>query len=89
MNTLYAVDILRMLITTSILIVAPILAVSMLVGLIVSLIQTVTSIQEQTMTFVPKLLAVAGVLVFAAPWMLRHLMQFTISFIERMPQMVR
>ena len=41
------------------------------------------------MTFVPKLLAVAGVLVFAAPWMLRHLMQFTISFIERMPEMIK
>ena len=61
----------------------------MSIGLAVSLVQTVTSIQEQTMTFVPKLLAVAGVLVFAAPWMLRQLMQFTISFIERMPEMVK
>lgn len=89
MNPLYAVDILRMLITTCLMVISPILAVAMTIGLAVSLVQTVTSIQEQTMTFVPKLLAVAGVLIFAAPWMLRHLMQFTISFIERMPEMIK
>ena len=89
MNPLYAVDVLRMLVTTCLLVISPILVVAMSIGLAVSLVQTVTSIQEQTMTFVPKLLAVAGVLVFAAPWMLRTLMQFTISFIERMPEMVK
>ena len=89
MNPLYAVDVLRMLVTTCLLVISPILGVAMGIGLAVSLVQTVTSIQEQTMTFVPKLIAVAGVLVFAAPWMLRQLMQFTIPFIERMPEMVK
>lgn len=89
MNPLYAVDLLRMLVTTALLVISPILVAAIGVGLVVSLVQTVTSIQEQTMTFVPKLLAVAGVLVFAAPWMLRQLMQFTTALIERMPEMVR
>ena len=89
MNPLYAVDVLRILVTTCLMIISPILVVAMSIGLVVSVVQTFTSIQDQTLTFVPKLLAVAGVLVFAAPWMLRHLMQFTISFIERMPEMVK
>lgn len=89
MNPLFAVDVLRQLVTTCIIIIAPILVVAMSAGLMVSLVQTVTSIQEQTLTFVPKLLAVAGVIVFAAPWMLRQLMQFTISFLERLPEMVK
>ena len=83
MNIEQAVEILRQLVTTSLLVISPILLVSMVVGLVVSLVQSVTSIQEQTLSFVPKLLAIALVLVVAAPWILRQLMQFTIMFILR------
>ena len=89
MNIEQAVEILRQLVTTSLLVISPILLVSLLVGLAVSLVQSVTSIHEQTLSFVPKLLAIALVLVVAAPWILRQLMQFTIMFILRIPQMVR
>ncbi len=89
MDPLFAVETLRTLITTCLLIITPILVVAIGAGLTVSLVQTVTSVQEQTMTFVPKLLAVAGVLVIAAPWMLRHLMEFTVSCFEKMPGMVK
>ena len=89
MNIEQSTEILRQLVTTSLMVVSPILLVSLVVGLAVSLVQSVTSIQEQTLSFVPKLLAIALVLVVAAPWMLRQLMQFTIMFILRMPQMVR
>lgn len=89
MNIEQAVEILRQLVTTSLLVVSPILLVSLVVGLAVSLVQSVTSIQEQTLSFVPKLVAIALVLVVAAPWILRQLMQFTIMFISRIPQMVR
>ena len=89
MNIEQAVEILRQLVTTSLLVISPILLVSMVVGLVVSLVQSVTSIQEQTLSFVPKLLAIALVLVVAAPWILRQLMQFAIMFILRIPQMVR
>lgn len=89
MDPLFAVETLRSLVTTCLLVIAPILAVAITVGLVVSLVQTVTSIQEQTLTFVPKLVAVAGVLVIGAPWMLRHLMEFTIAMMEKMPAMVK
>lgn len=78
-----------MLITTALLVVSPILLVSLCVGIVVSLLQSVTSIQEQSLTFVPKLLGIALVLVGVAPWMLRTLMQFTTTFITRIPEMVR
>ena len=45
--------------------------------------------QEMSLTFVPKLLAVGLVIVISAPWMLRNLMQFTISFFSRLPEMAR
>ena len=89
MNMEQSIEVLRQLITTSLMVVSPILLGSLLVGLVVSLIQSVTSIQEQTLSFVPKLLAVSLVIVLGAPWMLRQLMQFTITYITRLPDMVR
>ena len=89
MNMEQSIEILRQLIGTSLLVVSPILLGSLLVGLVVSLLQSVTSIQEQTLSFVPKLLAVALVIVVGAPWILRQLMQFTITYISRIPDMVR
>ena len=88
MNIEQSVEILRQLVSTALLIISPILIVSMTVGLAVSLFQSVTSIQEATLTFVPKLVAISLVLVAAAPWMLRMLMQFTISFFLKIPEMV-
>ena len=89
MNIEQAIEILRGLITTVLVVIAPILIVAVVVGLIVSLIQSATSIQEQTLSFVPKLIAVALVLVLAAPWMLRNLMQFTTSHLTRMAEVAR
>ena len=67
---------------------APALLAGMVVGLAISLFQAVTSIHEQTLTFVPKALAVVAVLVLLLPWMLRTLIEFTQAIIEKMPQMV-
>ncbi|MEI8108431.1 MAG: flagellar biosynthesis protein FliQ [Verrucomicrobiota bacterium] len=89
MNIEQSVEVLRQLVTTSLLVVSPILLASLVVGLAVSLLQAVTSIQEQTLSFVPKLLAISIVLITAAPWMLRQLMQFTITYFSRIPDMVQ
>ena len=89
MNMEQSLEILRVLISTSLLVVSPILLVSLVVGVTVSLFQSVTSIQEQTLSFVPKLIAIAGALVLVAPWMLRTLMQLTTSFLTRLPEMVK
>lgn len=89
MNIEQAVEILRSLVGTALLVIAPILIVAVLVGVAVSLFQSVTSIQEQTLTFVPKVLAIGMVIVFTAPWILRQLMQFAIAYLSHLPDMVK
>jgi len=71
-----AVEIYRNMITTAALIAAPVLIAAMGVGLVVSLIQTLTSLQEQTLTFVPKAAAIALVLGLGMPWFLAQLMHY-------------
>lgn len=63
---------------------APVLLTGMVVGLAVSLFQAVTSIQEATLTFVPKLFALAGLALLLTPWLLRSLTEFTVAMIARM-----
>ena len=67
---------------------APILFTGMLVGLSVSLFQAVTTIHEQTLSFVPKALCIVGVIVLLLPWILRTLMEFARAVISKIPQMV-
>ena len=67
---------------------APILLTVLVIGLAVSLFQAVTSIQEQTLTFVPKVIGVVALLVVLLPWMLRSMIEFTRAIIERIPSMV-
>lgn len=57
----------------------PILVASLAVGLLVSIFQAVTQLQEPTLTFIPKILAVIAVLVFAGPWMMNTILSFTID----------
>ncbi len=61
---------------------APMLLVSLVVGLIISIFQTVTSIQEQTLTFVPKLLAIFLTLMLAGNWILTNLKEFMIELFQ-------
>jgi flagellar biosynthetic protein FliQ len=89
MNMEQSLEVLRVLISTALLVVSPILLVSLVVGVVVSLLQSVTSIQEQTLTFVPKLVGISLTLVLVAPWILRTLMQLTTSFLSRLPEMVK
>ncbi len=89
MNLEMAIELLRSLIMTSLLLISPLMGVAIGVGLLVSLIQTVTSIQDQTLTFVPKLAAVGFMIMVSANWLLRTLMEFTVSLIQRLPEMVR
>lgn len=74
---------------TVLLVAGPILALSLVVGLLVSIFQATTQIQEQTLAFVPKILTVLGATVILAPWMLRVMMEFTIRLLSNMNQFVR
>ena len=61
---------------------APMLLVSLVVGLVVSIFQTITSIQEQTLTFVPKLLAIFLTLMLAGNWVLTNLKEYTVELFQ-------
>ena len=61
---------------------APMLLVSLVVGLVISILQTITSIQEQTLTFVPKLLAIFLTLMLAGNWILTMLKEFIIELFQ-------
>lgn len=89
MNQEVAIEMLRSLINVALLVTSPIILAAVVVGVIVSLFQAVTSIQEPTLSFAPKLIAVGAIIVVGAPWMLRQLMQFTIFFINKIPEMTR
>ncbi|MEI6397867.1 MAG: flagellar biosynthetic protein FliQ, partial [Pseudomonadota bacterium] len=73
----------------SLLVVTPVIGAAIIVGVLVSLLQAVTSIQEPTLSFAPKLIAVGAVIIVGAPWMIRQLMQFTIFFINKIPEMTK
>ncbi len=62
-------EIVKQCILTIIMVASPVLLISMIVGLIVSIFQATTSIQDQTLTFVPKIMAIFGTLIFFGPWM--------------------
>lgn len=72
---------------TGLIVCLPLLLLTMGVGLIISVLQVVTQVQEMSLTFVPKLLTAGGVIIVAGPWMLRKLSQFTIQLWSGIPAM--
>lgn len=84
MNPDLAIDLFKSTVMFALYIVAPFLGVTLVVGLLASLLQSVTSMQEQTLTFIPKLLALSGLCLVLTPWLLRALSEFTITIITRM-----
>jgi flagellar biosynthetic protein FliQ len=89
MNIEQSVDILRDLVTVALTVSSPILLVAVSVGVVVSLLQAVTSIQEASLSFIPKVTALGITMVVVAPWILKTLMDFTIVFLNRLPEAVR
>jgi len=89
MSVGYAVYLIRSGIFQILILSAPVLLIGLIVGLIVSILQATTSIQEQTLTFVPKIAAILLALVFFGPWMFAHLSQYTVELFQQIPQMVR
>jgi flagellar biosynthetic protein FliQ len=89
MNIEQSVDILRDLVTVALTVASPILIVAVSVGVVVSLLQAVTSIQEASLSFIPKVVALGITMVVVAPWILKTLMDFTMLFLNRLPEAVR
>lgn len=82
------IDLSRDAIMTALMVAAPLLLIAMGVGLVVSVIQSVTQIQEQTLSFVPKLVLVGGAFIVGMPWLIQILMKFTTQIIRGIPAMV-
>jgi len=85
----YAVEILKSMMTHIVMVAAPLLITGMVVGLIISLFQAVTSLQEQTLAFAPKALMVTGLLFLILPWVMRTLVDFTTEIFNKLPQMTQ
>jgi len=89
MNQEMIVQLLTNTIVLALMIASPFLIVTLLVGLIISVFQAVTSINEMTLTFIPKILVILLGLLFFSSWMLQHLMTFAISTFEQIPFYIR
>jgi flagellar biosynthetic protein FliQ len=76
-------------ITLTILVSMPMLGLGLIVGLAISIFQAVTSIQEATLSFVPKIIAVFLGLLFFAPWLLEKIVSFMIRIITNIPMYIR
>ncbi len=79
----------REALTMTLLISSPVLLVAVFVGTIVSLIQAVTQVHEQTLTFLPKLIAVAAVLAISGGWMLEQTVSYAQRSFDRIPAVIR
>lgn len=89
MDTSVVMEIARQAILTAFYIAGPILLVSMIVGIIVSILQATTQINEQTLTFVPKLIAIALSLLIFGQWMLTKAMEFAKYLLTNVNQFVK
>lgn len=82
------VNIGRQAMEVTMLLAAPILLASLAVGLIIAMFQAATQINEMTLSFVPKLMIVAVVMMSAGPWMLRQITGFTQRLVESIPYLI-
>ena len=89
MNTLEVVEVGRDLLLTALWLAGPAVLASLVVGLGISLLQTLTSIQEQTLSFAPRIVAVAVMLLLMLPWMLQLTQSFTMRMMGRMVEVTR
>ncbi len=89
MSDAMAIEIIRKALFTALLVAAPMLGVALVVGVIISIIQTATSIQEQTLTFIPKIVAVLISIIYFGPWMFRLLVDFTTGLWNSIPLIIK
>ncbi len=79
----------RSMLTEVLLLVAPILLVAIFVSLVVNILQVLTSLQDQTLSSVPRLAATGGALFLLMPWMWRHLSAYTIHLLTNLQSILR
>ena len=85
MSPAFAVDLVRHAVMLALFTAAPLLVAALLVGVIVSILQAVTQLQEQTLTFIPKLLVLATVFIATLPWLMSRLIEYLVGILRTLP----
>lgn len=88
MTDVQVIEILQGAIAISTKLAAPILIASLMIGVVISVIQTVTQIQEMSLTFVPKLVGVAVVMIVSGAWMIRELVAWVTTLWQSIPSLI-
>ncbi|MBR1741907.1 MAG: flagellar biosynthetic protein FliQ [Lachnospiraceae bacterium] len=85
----YVIDVTREVVWTVVKTAAPLLLVSLVIGLCISVFQTITSIQEQTLTFVPKFLAIMAVIILFGSWIMNNVSGLLVSIMNQVPALIK
>jgi|UniRef100_A0A7C4PP75 flagellar biosynthetic protein FliQ len=88
MTESYVLSLAQDAVSITLLLAGPVLLVSLLIGSLVSLVQAATSINEATMTFVPKIIGIVAVLLLLGSWMLQQILVFTTNLFNSLPGLV-
>lgn len=89
MNQQTIIDIGSSAALVSVQVAAPVLITAVLVGILISIFQAATQINEQTITFVPKILMIVAVLAFTGPWILQTMVVFSVGMFNQIPEIIR
>lgn len=81
-------ELVRQALWVALIVTAPLLLTALVVGLVISMFQAATSINEQTLSFVPKVLVIGAVMVFAGPWLIGTLVDYTRDLIRSIPVLI-
>ena len=88
MSATLVLDLMRQAVSVAILVAAPMLVTALVIGVLVSFVQAITQIQEQTLTFVPKFAAVAIVLLVALPWVMQEMVKYLVDTLQSLPTII-
>lgn len=89
MENEFAVEVVNQAIKVTLMLAAPMLIGALVVGVLVSIFQAVTQINEQTLSFIPKILVIIAALVIFSPWMMETMVTFTQDLFTSIPELIR
>jgi flagellar biosynthetic protein FliQ len=89
MENEYVIEVTQQAMKITLMLAAPMLIGALVVGVLVSIFQAVTQIQEQTLSFIPKILVIVAALVIFSPWMMETMTSYTRELFESIPELVR
>jgi flagellar biosynthetic protein FliQ len=89
MSEAVAIGIIRQAVEVAVVVTLPLLLAGLVAGVLVSIFQTVTSIQDNVLAFLPRAAAIFAVFALTFPWMLRHLSSFAVALFQRLPDLAK